>query len=257
MNEKGELQPALKESNDPIGEIRERVRHAFMVLSHDLRGPLTSLSAGLELLARGRYGHVDESAANRLKVLLRQTIRLSGIVEDHLARAAVMDGLGEIQKEALDLRKDIIDPVLQELADEIDSRGITIEECPETIQAGAVIIHAGRRWIRSLYRNLITNAVQYGGKGCVVFFGCEDHGRHYRLNVYNSGESVPEHHRDKLFTKFGRIGNVAENATAGTGLGLYLVREIIRRRGGDIWYEASQTGSNFVFTMPKTKQTGE
>ena len=91
----------------------------------------------------------------------------------------------------------------------------------------------------------------------MVFFGCEDHGRHYRLNAYNSGETVPEEHRDKLFTKFGRIGSADGNATAGTGLGLYRVREIIRRHGGDIWYEASQTGSNFVFTMPKTKQTGE
>jgi PAS domain S-box-containing protein len=254
MTEKRELQRALKEPDDPIREIRERVLHAFMILSHDLRGPLTSLSAGLDLLARGRYGYIDDNAVNKLKGLLRQTVRLSGVVEDHLARATVMDGFGEIQKEFLDLRKDIIDPILEELADEIKSRGITIEDRRETVPAGAVTIHAAGRWLRSLYRNLITNAVHHGGKGCVVFFGCEDHGRHYRLNVYNSGEPVPEELRDKLFTKFGRVRNVAKSTTAGMGLGLYLVREIIRKHGGDIWYEPGQSGSNFVFTIPKENE---
>ena len=186
-----------------------------------------------------------------LKGLLKQTVRLSGIVEDHLTRAAILDGFGEIEKEVLDLRKDIIDPVLEELAVEIISRGITIEKSAETIPGGTVIIYAGRRWLRSVYRNLITNAIKYGGKAGKVFFGCEDKGRHYRLNVYNSGPPIPKEHREKLFTKFGRIGNAARNANAGTGLGLYLVREMIRRHGGDIWYEAAQTGSNFVFTISK------
>jgi signal transduction histidine kinase len=253
MNEKRELQLAPKESDESIRETRERALHAFMLLSHDLRGPLTSLSAGLALLARGKFGYVDDGVANKLKGLLRQTVRLSGVVEDHLTRAAVMDGFGEIQKEVLDLKEDIIDPVLEELADEILSGGITIGKCPETIAAGTVTIRAGRRWLKSLYRNLITNAIRHGGKRCAVSFGCRDHGRDYRLNVYNSGEPVPEELRHKLFTKFGRLGKIGKNSTDGTGLGLYLVREIIRRHGGDIWYEADKTGSNFVFTIPKEK----
>jgi signal transduction histidine kinase len=251
LTELSELRKKLQEAEEQNRKIKDRVLQKLMVLSHDLRGPLISLSAGLQLLVRGRYGPVDESVVHELKGLWKQTVRLSGIVEDHLTRAAVMDGFGQIQKEVLDLRKDIIDPILEELAVEIISRGITIEQSAETVPAGAVTIYAGRRWLRSVYRNLITNAIKYGGKGGEVSFGCEDQGRHYRLNVYNSGEPVPEESRDKLFTKFGRIGNAAENANAGTGLGLYLVREMIRRHGGDIWYEAAQTGSNFVFTMPK------
>ena len=194
---------------------------------------------------------MDEDVVCALKGLLRQTVRLSGIVEDHLTRAAVLDGFGEIQKGVGDLKKEIIDPVLEELAVEIISRDLTIEKSVGTVPAGTVTICGGRRWLRSVYRNLISNAIQYGGRGCEVFFGCEEQGRHYRLNVYNSGEPVPEEFRDKLFTKFGRIGNTAENANVGTGLGLYLAREIIRRHGGDIWYEAAQSGSNFIFTMPK------
>jgi signal transduction histidine kinase len=249
--ELSQLRKKLHEAEEQNREIKDRVLQILMVLSHDLRGPLTSLSAGLQLLVRGRYGTVDENVAHELKGLLKQTVRLSGVVEDHLTRAAVMDGFGEIEKEALDLKQDIIDPVLEELAFELISRGITVGKSAETVPSGAVTIYAGRRWLRSVYRNLITNAIRYGGRGGEVVLGCEDHGRHYRLNVYNSGEPVPGEFREKLFTKFGRIGNTAGNANAGTGLGLYLVREIIRMHGGNIWYEAAKTGSNFIFTMPK------
>ena len=243
-----------KETDDPSREIRDRILHAFMILSHDLRGPLTSLSAGLELLARGRYGQVDELVGAKLKGLLRQTIRLRGIVDDHLVRASVMEGFGEIQMEVLDLKRDIIDPVLEELSDEILLREITIEQYSQTIPIGAVRIRAAGRRLKSVYRNLITNAIKYGDKGCEISFGYEDQGREYRLNVYNSGEPVPEELRDKLFTKFGRLENTTVNSSDGTGLGLYLVREIIRGHGGEIWYEAAQNGSNFVFTIPKKKE---
>ena len=252
MTEVGELQRGPKESDMPIREIRERVLQAFMILSHDLRGPLVAISAGLELLARGMLGRVDESAAKRLGCLLRQTVRLSGIVDDHLARAAVMDGFGEVRKEPLDLRKDIIDPIMKEFADLILSGRIVIEEREGAVSEG-ITVHASGRLLKCVYRNLITNAVKYGAKGCVISLGCEDHGRYYRLNIYNSGEPVPEELRYKLFSKFCGIGNTAGNPAAGAGLGLYLVREIIRKHGGDIWYEATQTGSNFFFMMPKDK----
>jgi len=247
-----ELQRALKESEQPLQEIREHILHTLMTLSHDLRGPLVSLTAGMKLLVRGRFGSMDESVVIKVKGLLRQAIRLNGIAEDCLARAAAIDGFGEIQRDALDLRKDVIDPIIEELADEILTGRVMIGL--EAVPAGAVTIHASGRWLRSVYRNLLRNAVKYGGAGCAVVFGYEDHGRYHQLNVYNSGEPIPEQLRDRLFTKFGRIGSIAENATDGIGLGLYLVREIIRKHGGEIWYEACRTGSNFLFTIPKEKQ---
>ncbi len=250
MTENGALQKSLTESEQRI----RNLRHTLMILLHDVRGLLVSLAAGLDLLVRGKYGSVDERVDNVLKHLLSQTVRLNAIADDYLVRAAGIGEFGEIRRETLDLRKDVIDPVLEELADVILADHITIEKRVRAVSTGAVTVHAAGRLLRSVYRNLITNAIQYGGRGCVVFFGYEDYGRHHRLNVYNSGEPVLEEFRDKLFTKFGRVVNISENATAGTGLGLYLVREIIRQHGGDIWYEASQTGSNFVFIIPKEKE---
>jgi signal transduction histidine kinase len=141
------LRRTLKESEQHMRELRERIVHTLMILSHDLRGPLVSIAAGLKLLVRGRFGNMDEGAVNKSKDLLRQAIRLSGIAEDCLARAAAIDGFGEIQRDALDLRKDIIDPIIEELADEIPSGRVMIGL--EAVPAGAVTIHASGRWLRA------------------------------------------------------------------------------------------------------------
>jgi signal transduction histidine kinase len=247
FTELGELRRKLQEAEEQNREIRDKVLQTLMTLSHDLRGPLTSLAAGLKLLIRGTFGAMNEKVERQVKSLMRQTVSLTGIVEDYLARAALIDGLGEIRKEPLDLRNEIIDPVLKELADEILARNITVEYQRTDVSAETVTIHASRIWFKSVYRNLLKNAVKYGG-GCSIICGYEDHGDRHRLSVYNSGEPISENLRGKLFTKFGSLGT---GGNSGTGLGLYLVREIIRRHGGDIWYEAARSGSNFVFTMPK------
>jgi signal transduction histidine kinase len=254
FTELSELRKKLRETEQQNRDIKERVLQTLMMLSHDLRGPLTSLSAGLKLLIRGTFGNMLEKVETQLKSLMRQTVSLTGIVEDYLARAALIDGFGEILKESLDLGKEIIDPVLGELSDEILARNITVEYRGMDPPAEVVTIHAGRIWLKSIYRNLLKNAVKYGGEGCSIICDYKDHGDCHRLSVYNSGVPIPENLREKLFTKFGNIGNPAGNAAVGAGLGLYLVREIIHKHGGDIWYEANQTGSNFVFTMPKENE---
>lgn len=238
----------------PLTDLEQRdrnLRHSLMVLSHDLRTMLLSLAAGLDLVVRGKFGSVDERIANRLIGLRSQAVRLNGIAEDYLAGATI-DASGEIRKETLDLREGVIDPVLEEFADLIRSRGIRIEEGERTVSPGAVTVHASGRLLRSVYRNLLSNAVRHGGNGCVVSFGCEDQGRQYRLSVHNSGKPVSEELRDQLFTRFGLVGKTTNSSSDGTGLGLYLVREIIRRHGGDIWYEPARNGSNFVFILQKT-----
>lgn len=243
-------------ARQPLSDSEQRIlslQHTLPVLSHDIRGLLQSLAAGLDLLLRGKFGTVDKKITYKLTRLRSQAVRLNGIAEDFLI-GITFDESGEIRKEALDLRKAVIDPVLEEFADLIQSGRIRIEDGKGAVPAKAVTVRASGRLLRSVYRNLLSNAVRYGGSGCTVFFGCEDQGRSYRLNVSNSGEPVPEELRDKLFTRFGCIGRISGNATDGTGLGLYLVREIIRRHGGDIWYEAGQSGSNFVFTVPKEEK---
>jgi two-component system sensor kinase len=113
-------------------------------------------------------------------------------------------------------------------------------------------IRTNRIWLKMVFRNLLKNAVKYGDKEGMIALGFEDQGSSYRLNVYNSGKPIPEEYREKLFTKFmgnGNGGNGKEIA-GGTGLGLYLIKKVIEKLGGEIRYEAKENGSNFIFTLP-------
>jgi K+-sensing histidine kinase KdpD len=219
------------------------------MMSHDIRGSLVSISATLKLLNRGYYGKMDEGVADRLKELSSKTHSLIGMSEEYLGRALSMDEEIEKEEKIFDLMKDVINPVLEELSPELKDHRLLIDN---SFTARRISIRAGWIWVKTIFRNLLKNAIIYGEKGCMIALGFEDHGSSYQLNVYNSGKPIPAEYRDNLFSEFVHIGNRGEEKGhgEGMGLGLHLIKKIIQKQGGDIWYEAKKDGSNFVFTFP-------
>jgi len=242
---------ALLESEQRVRRLNEHILNMVMVLSHDIRGPLVAIASILKLMLRGVYGKLDQNPANTVQDLLSRCARLLGTAEDYLGKASIVGGTMEMKREVLDLRQDIIDAVLDELSDDITMREIVIDNRLGAIPSGSITITANKTWLKAVYRNLFTNAVKFGGKGCTISFGFEQHESHYRLNVYNSGRPIAEEDREKLFGRFERIEPSEGPAPDGVGLGLSLCREIILEHGGEIWYEARPDGSNFVFTISR------
>lgn len=240
----------LSESEARIRELNRHVLDMLMIMSHDIRGPLVSMAATLKLLQRGSFGRMDESVHNTVSDLMARIRNLISIAEECLANAHSIDREFVSNRKVIDLRQDIIDPVLDEMCNEIIEERIVIDNRLGAIPAGTIPICADMMWLKTVFRNLFRNAMKYGGKGCTIAFGFEDHGSFYRLNVYNSGLPIPEQHRDRLFTKFSHNDGGADKKD-GFGMGLYLIREIVRKHEGDMWYEPKANGSDFVFILPK------
>ena len=251
VTERKRAEAALLESEQRVRRLNEHILNMVMVLSHDIRGPLVAIASILKLMLRGVYGKLDQSPANTVQDLLSRCARLLGTAEDYLGKASIVEGSMEMEREVLDLRQDIIDAVLEELADDITRHEIVIDNRLGAIPSGSIAISANKTWLKAVYRNLFTNAVKYGGKGCTISFGFEQRESHYRLNVYNSGRPIAEEDREKIFDRFERIGPLEGPTPDGVGLGLCLCREIILEHGGEIWYEARPDGSNFVFTISR------
>ena len=239
------LQSEMREEN-----LDENILNMLKVMSHDIRGSLVSLSATLKLLSRGYYGRMEEGVANCLKEVLSKTIGLIGLAEEHLIRTFSFNDYLEMDQELLDLKQDIIDPVIEEFSSEIKHRHIQIHNCFDAISF-RFFVKGGKIWLKTIFRNLLKNAIKYGDVEGKVSFGFEESGSSLRFNVYNSGKPVSQENRGKLFTKFAPIGKSENESANGMGLGLYLIKRIIENHGGEIWYEAREDGSNFVFTLPR------
>jgi len=230
------------------------VQHILDMLtfaSHDLRSPLNSIAIGLKILYKGIYGQLPGKAEAEVAKIYQKSQRLLDTMEKYLGKANIFSGNISIQKEKLDLRQDIIDPVLAEFTESFTSHGITIDDSMGGIPDQTIIISADKLWLQNVYRNLFHNVIKYGDKHCAIAYGFEDKGNYYQFNVYNSGQPIPPAYRKALFDKFSRIPKHGDSAVKGTGMGLFIIKRIIQKHGGNIWYDALDNGSNFVFTLPK------
>ena len=229
----------------------EKILSMVKALSHDVRGSLLSISATLKLLSRGYYGKMDEAVVRRIKELFSKTSGLIGITEEYLGRSFSVNNDLTTEDEALDLMKDVLIPVLKELSSELKGRRLMIDHRLHAMSNKSISIRTNGIWLKMVFRNLLRNAARYGHKEGMIAIGFEDQGSCYRLNVYNSGKPIPEENRGRLFARWmGNENGQNGREAAGTGLGLYLVNKVIQKLGGEIWYEAKENGSNFVFTLP-------
>lgn len=231
-------------------ECRRKKRMDMLLLSHDIRSPLVSMLADLKLLRRGRYGALEKRVAAAVDKLFAKCTKLSGMAEEYLSKASFFDGDLQEELQPLNLVEDIIAPVLDELSVDIKENKVVIDNrIVKAESAGRISVRTSKLWLKAIYRNLFRNAIKYGCKGCTLGFDVQKKGYHYYLNVFNTGSVIPENDREKLFVKFGRLAE--NNHTDGSGLGLYLAKEIIKKHGGDIWYENDDHNSTFVFTLPR------
>jgi signal transduction histidine kinase len=251
VTERRQAEKALSESETRVRVLNKEILNMLMVVSHDLRSPLFSIDATLKLLIRGIYGQMDNSVKNTVIDLHGRIERLFGVAEDCLGKVSAVAGDVDFTKKMLDLREDIIDPILHELSKEMEEQHIVIDNRLGAVPATKIHLKADKVWLKIVFRNLFSNAIKYGGEGCTIAFGCEDCGSYYKLNVYNSGEAIAENFRDKLFAKFLRNADERGSISGGMGLGLYLAKEIIQKHGGNMWYEPKEWGSNFVLTLPR------
>jgi signal transduction histidine kinase len=235
--------------------LNEKMLNMVKALSHDVRGSLLSISATLKLLSRGHYGNMDETVVRRIRELFSRTSGLIGVTEEYLGRSFSVDDDLNAEVESLDLMKDVLIPVLRELSSELKGHRLMIDHRLHAVSNKPISIRTNGIWLKMVFRNLLRNATKYGDKEGMIAIGFEDRDSCYRLNVYNSGKPVPEGYRERLFTKYagGMNGRNGREGAGGTGLGLYLVGNVIQKLGGEIWYEAKENGSNFVFTLrPKS-----
>jgi signal transduction histidine kinase len=218
------------------------------VLAHDLRNPLTTITAAIHLLGRLPESDPAQAQAKKEKLLLRVErglTRMDGMIRDLLDYARAGSGAIPIVRERMDLAdlaRDLVDEF--EIAD--PNRRIDLTRSGETTGS----------WDRTrLYQalsNLVGNATHYGHGDASITVGGD--GRHVEIAVHNSGPPISLDLLSVIFEPFRRGGG---GNGAGLGLGLYIVRAIAQAHGGDVTVTSSaDLGTTFKLRLP-TEPAGD
>lgn len=170
------------------------------------------------------------------------------MIKNYLDLTRLERGEMAVAKEEVGLRQDVIDGIVDGLQGSLQEQGMAVvNEVPEDLR-----ISADRSLMRIVYDNLLANAVKYGGAGGTITLGAQIGETEVELSVRNDGEGIPADQVPQLFGKFIRLEAHKRQGKKGTGLGLYICRQIMESQGGRIWAE-SEPGqwARFSFALPR------
>jgi two-component system phosphate regulon sensor histidine kinase PhoR len=225
----------------------ERLKSDFVAtISHELRTPLAVLYGGALTLARGDVELPSGERLRLLEMMAREGQRLGRLVDQILISKALETGADRPDD-------DLIDPL--EVVEHVvaDMAAARLRPCELVAAEGARgrRIRGDRDHLRQIVANLIDNAANYSPAGSPILVRLDLVGERLRLGVADEGPGVAADERERIFEKFYRGGAHLTNGTRGTGLGLYIVRELAHRMDGRVWVEpGTARGSRFVVELP-------
>jgi sigma-B regulation protein RsbU (phosphoserine phosphatase) len=242
---------ATQVASAPDAGVNEKVLNRVLMMFHDVRSSMVSTAAALKLLGKGIYGDVGQPVQAKIQEIGKRMDKVIILTEEFVDRAFSRPPQPELEREMLDLCRDIVDPVLEELAEDIRDHQVILEN-RLAFYPDVISVKGNKLWLKSVFRNLLKNAVNHGEAHGTVTIDWEKQGDGCRLNVHNSGEPVPEELRSMLFSNLTPRLRRAQGNGGGLGLGLQLSRDLVASQGGEMWYEPQTNGSNFVIALPNS-----
>jgi K+-sensing histidine kinase KdpD len=223
----------------------ERARREFMqIASHELRTPLTVIRGYASLLEEGSLGEMPPAAQHAIRTLMDKSSEMRGQVERMLLLARLEDGAAAQQMTELDLRNvvtDAVERVRPQVALKQGTVNVDLATTPLTVVGDP-------ERLATAVDNLLQNAVKFSaGPPEIEVTGNRMDGR-VRLVVKDHGIGIPTAARGRLFEKFYRVNDPELNNVVGTGIGLYLVRQVVEGHGGRVEV-ASQPGQGSAFEI--------
>jgi signal transduction histidine kinase len=227
----------------------ERNKTQFLNLaSHELRGPLTVVRGYVSMLEGGLLGNLNERGRKAMPVISAKVLEMNSLIEQMIEAARLEDGALMLRQVDHDLR-DIVSGAVDAVRLVVDADHDISLKCPER----PVRVHVDGERIKTIVSNLLSNAIKYSPEGGTVECEIVNRGGIARVSVKDEGLGIAKEDMPVLFTRFGRVSTPETDSLPGTGLGLYLGRQLARLHGGEITVDSEPgRGSNFTLYLPVT-----
>jgi len=214
------------------------------MVSHELKTPLTTLSAIIQVLRLKLKNNSDSFIAGAMDKANMQVKKMTNMINGFLNISRLESGKILIVKEPFNI-DELIAEMIAETMLTVYSHEIVFTD------GQTIIVNADRDKIGSVISNLLSNAVKYSPKGKNITVHCEKVDGYVQVSVKDEGMGIKTKDLEKLFDRYYRVETRHTAHISGFGIGLYLSAEIIHRHDGKIWAESeSGVGSTFYFTLP-------
>jgi signal transduction histidine kinase len=241
----------LKQDIQALKAAEQQKDDFIATAAHELRSPLTTLIGYTEMLrqqtAASEGAELAEWQVEALETIAHDTMQVVSLANDLLDVTRLEAGQLELYCYSANLAH-LIQRVVTRLQNSSKAHTLVVEAPPAPI-----LVNMDTRRIEQVLHNLISNAIKYspqGGQVLIIVREHQDNGV-AEIAVCDQGIGIPASQQGRIFSRFFRADNARMQAIEGTGLGLYLCRELIHRHGGRIGFESTEgQGSTFSFTLP-------
>lgn len=228
----------------------DRVKDEFVyVIAHELNNPIFAVNGYLSMLLDGNFGKLNAKQKNAVLQTQGASTQLSSLVTDLLEVIRSETGQMKFELEKVDLL-DTVKEVVENLKLKAKDKNSTIKISEDKLPQ----VSSNYLKLKEIVTNLVDNAIKYSQEGSEILISFNNTDKTVITNVKDNGFGMSKKDASQLFQKFYRISTDKTKNVSGTGLGLFIVKQLVEKMGGEIWVDSEEgKGSTFSFELKVTK----
>ena len=238
---------SVRKAYEDMKELDQAKDSLVNTISHELRTPLTTILGYLEMAKEGLYGDIPPKLSEKFATMLSSINRINTLVGKMLEMSRLQEKTLALDLEPVNLAM-VAREVVSELEPEIHAHKHNVHvlfgnELP--------VVNADRLRMHDVIETLIDNAIRYTDEGGKITVGADILAGKVHIWVRDTGIGISEEDKDMIFDKFFLADAGLTREDGRVGIGLFVSREIVRKHGGEMWFESKKgVGSTFHFTVP-------
>ncbi len=228
-------------ANKKLRQLEKQKTEFVSIASHQLRTPLTAIKGYASMLLEGSFGKLSKGVSEAIEKIFKSSQVLVVIIEDFLMVSRIEQGRMRYEFEIVELR-DVVKKVVSEIESSAEEKNLVIKINIES--KGDFKVRADCAKIKQVIHNVVNNAIKYTDKGFIkILLSKNKEGKKIRIAVSDTGMGISKDMKLKLFEKFSK----GEESKLGSGIGLYVAKEIVKAHKGHIWAQSQGQGHGATF----------
>ncbi|PLX26830.1 hypothetical protein C0583_06060 [Candidatus Parcubacteria bacterium] len=232
-----------------IKELDKMKNEFISIASHELRTPITSIKGYSSMVLDGTMGKINDDVKNAAKVIKDSSVRLGTLVEDLLNVSRIEQNRIQINLQVISPKK-IIEEAITELKVQAKNKNLSLKFLPHNKKLPLLNIDPEK--LKQILINLIGNSIKYTNKGGIEIKTQEKENKFLEIIIKDTGIGMTSKEKEKLFQKFYRVKNEDTEKITGTGLGLWITKELVEMMDGKITLDSIKdvgTQINLIFKI--------